>query len=81
MAGKNNRLGSGEISNMFDFSHGLNRPQPTLTGSLGLSIFLKPSVVWSLVPLTRIGYLGLGTPGDASGHLVGSGLNRGLVGA
>ena len=31
MAGKNNRLGSGEISNMFDFSHGLNRPQPTLT--------------------------------------------------
>ena len=28
MAGKNNRLGSGEISNMFDFSHG---PQPTST--------------------------------------------------
>ena len=37
MAGKNNQLGSGEISNMFDFSHGLNRPQPTLTGPLGLS--------------------------------------------
>ena len=31
MAGKNNRLGSGEISNMFDISHGPNRPQPTLT--------------------------------------------------
>ena len=30
MAGKNNRLGSGEISNMFDISHGPNRPQPTL---------------------------------------------------
>ena len=36
MAGKNNRFGSGEISNMFDFSHGPNRPQPTLTGCLGL---------------------------------------------
>ena len=35
MAGKNNRLGSGEISNMYDFSHSLNRPQPTLTGRLG----------------------------------------------
>ena len=33
MAGKNNRLGSGEISNMFDFSHGLNRPQPTKPGT------------------------------------------------
>ena len=30
MAGKNNRFESGEISNMFDISHGLNRPQPTL---------------------------------------------------
>ena len=26
MAGKNNRFGSGEISNMLDFSHGPNRP-------------------------------------------------------
>ena len=31
MAGKNNRFGSGEISNMFDFLHGPNRPQPTTT--------------------------------------------------
>ena len=45
MAGKNNRLGSGEISNMFDISHGPNRPQPTLTGRLGLSIFLKPTLL------------------------------------
>ena len=44
MAGKNNRLGSGEILNMFDISHGPNRPQPTLTGSLGLSKFLKPTL-------------------------------------
>ena len=29
MAEKTNRFGSGEMSNMFDFSHGLNRPQPT----------------------------------------------------
>ena len=28
---------------MFDFSHGLNRPQPTLTGRLGLSKFLQPT--------------------------------------
>ena len=44
MAGKNNRLGSGEISNMYDFLKGLNRPQPTLTGRLGLSKFLKPTL-------------------------------------
>ena len=44
MAGKNNRFGSGEISNMFDFSHGPNRPQATLTGCLGLRKFLKPTL-------------------------------------
>ena len=45
-------------------------------------LFLVPGFLRPLVPLqTKIGYLGLGTPGDASGHLVGSGLNPGLVGA
>ena len=44
MAGENNRFGSGEISNMSDFPHGPNRPQPTLTGRLGLSKFFKPTL-------------------------------------
>ena len=29
---------------MFDFSHGLNRPQPTITEGLGLSKYLKPTL-------------------------------------
>ena len=28
---------------MFDFSHGPNRPQPTLTEGLGLSKYFKPT--------------------------------------
>ena len=40
-------------------------------------LFLVPGLLRPLY----IGYLGLGTPGDASGHLVGSGLNPGLVGS
>ena len=42
---------------------------------------LVPGFLRPLVPLPKIGDPGLGTPGDASGHLVGSGLNPGLVGA